>query len=225
METFIRATRALKWSSDKPVSINLAKFACLTSCLIEVTSIIFEVVKCLTGQLELGIVSAAVAFLSLLAGALVVWQPRLLNFKIYFGVATLGILQTIVSLPFMFQWLEASELLCNGIADYDSLPQECVDLTFARRGLTSLLIIGLIQRTAAFVFVFKAYLKAKQLKAEYLAMNAERIRRRDEMLRIRAARERKIKELKRRDLKAVIQKLEKSGPLSENIHLIYKQQT
>mmetsp|Transcript_32783 Transcript_32783/g.57051 ORF Transcript_32783/g.57051 Transcript_32783/m.57051 type:complete len:226 (-) Transcript_32783:3249-3926(-) len=222
MEALIRVTKALKWSHDKPISINLAKFACLTSAILEVILIILTIVKCTIGQLELSIISAVIAFFSLLAAALVVWQPRLLNFQIYFGISVVCILQAIICLPFIFQWLQATELLCAEIADYETVPKECDELLFARRGLCAFLIVALLQRTAAFIFVFKAFLKARQLKAEYKAQNAERIRRRDEMLRLRAARERKIKELKRRELKEAIQKIEQGGRLSEKIHLISK---
>jgi hypothetical protein len=222
MEALLRFRNTLKWNSDKPLSINLAKFACLTSAIIEVVSIIFEIVKCILGQVELTIVSAIVSLISLLGAALVVWQPRLLNFQIYFVMSSVCILQVIICLPFIFQWLQATEMLCSEIADYDTPPTECTDLTFARRGLSSLLIVALLQRTAAFVFVFKAYLTARRLKAEYLAQNAERIRRHDEILRQRAVRDHKIKELKRRELKAAILNVEKVGPLSERLELLSK---
>jgi hypothetical protein len=222
MDTLLRFRNTLKWNSDRPLSINLAKFACLTSAIIEVVSIIVEIVKCILGQLELTLVSSIVSLISLLGAALVVWQPRLLNFQIYFVMSSVCILQVIICLPFIFQWLEATEMLCREIEDYDTPPVECTDLTFARRGLSSLLIIALLQRTAAFIFVFKAYLTARRLKAEYLAMNAERIKRRDEILRQRAVRDHKIKELKRRELKAEILKIEKDGPQSESLKLLSK---
>lgn len=203
MSTSFFLYKVLKWSSTYPVDINITKLLLGVGAFTELCIMVFSFALGLKAQVELVLSQAFVCFIHMAVGSSVYYDPSFNHYKMMLVVEPLAILTAVVLLAFSRTWLIASEQLCSDIYNYASTDSvsDCDSLLFSRKCFNYLLITSIIIRGLCLIASIIGARKHRLLSIEALRLQKERKELRERLKAQRAERQRRLKLLRRRELK------------------------